>query len=75
MARIEQASNNLCDMLMLEMARVELLRGRLNKHNSAHVLPEFLMRRLLLRGRLALQQRNNTEALRMWNALKQVSIS
>jgi hypothetical protein len=51
------------------MVRVDELRMRLNCRHPAQVFPEFMMRRLILRARLALQQRNAAEAERMWKAL------
>ena len=70
MPKIEQIEIKLVTALQSEMTRIAFLRDKLSMHNSAHVFPEFLMRRALLRARLALQQTNPKEALRMYKTLR-----
>ena len=65
-------ADDVCNVLLNEMARVDDLRLRFDLRNPNNVWPEFWMRRALLRAKHALHQRNMTEAQRMLKVLVQI---
>ena len=70
--RIVHADAETFNALGLAMLRVEALRVQLNRGNASDLFPEFMMRRAILRGRLAITQRNTPEALRMLTVLTRI---
>ena len=66
--RTLHADDKVFSALGQEMVRVDLLRVKL-KHVPTDLLPEFMMRRAILRAQFALVQRNLPEARRLLKML------
>ena len=64
--RILHADDKLFNALGQAMVRVDDLRVKLKR---ADLLPEFMMRRAILRARYAIMQRNTVDAARMLKVL------
>jgi hypothetical protein len=70
--RIVHADAETFNALGQAMLRVEALRIKLSRAKATDLFPEFMMRRAILRGRLAISQRNTPEALRMLTVLTRI---